>query len=53
MNTASDRTMDEVIQPYIEEWLQWKGTKFEYKFGMIRVSNEEFRTVKYKSLTDK
>jgi len=53
-NIVSDqRTMDEVVRPYIEEWLQWRGTKFKYKFGMVRVSNEEFRTVRYKSLTDR
>jgi len=48
-----NRTIDDVVRPYIEEWLQWKGETVEYKFGMIRVSNEEFRTVRYKSLTDR
>ena len=36
-----------IVQPYIEEFLQLEASQIVWKFGMIRISNEEFRTVEW------
>jgi hypothetical protein len=49
--TFSDKEFYRIAGPYIEEYLQLKDSRFEYHFGMVRISNEEFRTVEWREIS--